>query len=67
MQSRQVPWGFAAVGVALHSSALIAQQALASYQPTVLLKQRPMNNASQIIDNEQALLCRWSETRPTKG
>lgn len=54
-------------GVALHTAALIAQQALAIHQPTLVLKQLPMNNALQIIDNERALLCRWFEARATGG
>ena len=54
-------------GVALHTAALIAQQVLAIHQPTLVLKQLPMNNALQIIDNERALLCRWFEARATGG
>ena len=48
-------------GVALHTAALIQQHALAIYQQAVVLKQMPMNNATQITDDERALLCRWFE------
>ena len=48
-------------GVALHTAALIRQHALSIYQQTVVLKQMPMNNATQITDGERALLRRWFE------
>jgi len=48
-------------GVALHTATLIQQHALAIYQQAVVLKQMPMNNATQITDDERALLRRWFE------
>ncbi len=48
-------------GVALHTTALVQQHALAIYQQVVVLKQMPMNNATQITDDERALLRRWFE------
>ncbi len=48
-------------GVALHNVTLIQQHALAIYQQAVVLKQMPMNNATQITDDERALLRRWFE------
>jgi uncharacterized membrane protein len=47
--------------VALHTPALIKQHALAVYQQTVVLKQMPMNNATQITDAERALVGAWFE------
>ena len=47
--------------VALHTPALIKQHALAVYQQTVVLKQMPMNNATQITDAERALIKSWFE------
>ena len=45
--------------MALHTPALIRQQALAIHQQTVLLRQMPMNNATQITEAERDLLRRW--------
>jgi len=47
--------------VALHEPALIAQHAQAIYQQAVVLKLMPMNNATQITDDERALIKRWFE------
>jgi uncharacterized membrane protein len=47
--------------VALHTPALIAQHAQAIYQQAVVLKLMPMNNATQITDDERALIKRWFE------
>ena len=48
-------------GVALHTPALIQQHAQAIYQQAVVQKLMPMNNATQISDDERALLKRWFE------
>ena len=48
-------------GVALHTPALIAQHAQAVYQQVVVLKLMPMNNATQITDEERAVIQRWFE------
>ncbi|HSW21507.1 MAG TPA: urate hydroxylase PuuD [Burkholderiaceae bacterium] len=47
--------------VALHSDALIRQHAQAVYQQTVVLKLMPLSNATQISDDERALIKRWVE------
>jgi len=47
--------------VALHTPALIQQHAQALYQQAVVLKLMPMNNATQISDDERALIKRWFE------
>jgi uncharacterized membrane protein len=47
--------------VALHTPALIKQHAQAVYQQSVVLKLMPMNNATQITDEERALIKRWFE------
>ena len=47
--------------VALHTPALVQQQAQAIYQQAVVLKLMPMNNATQISDDERALIKRWFE------
>jgi len=46
-------------GVALHSPELIQQHAQQIYQQTVVLKAMPMNNATQITDEERAVVGRW--------
>ncbi len=51
----------ASKNVALHTPALIKQHALAVYQQVVVLKQMPMNNATQITDAERGLIKRWFE------
>ena len=48
--------------VALHDDALIARQALAIYQQVAVLKLMPLNNATQITDDERALIKRWFES-----
>jgi uncharacterized membrane protein len=47
--------------VALHTPELIAKQAQAIYQQVSVLKLMPMNNATQITDDERALVKRWFE------
>lgn len=47
--------------VALHTPALLQQHAQAVYQQAVLLKAMPLNNATQITDDERALIRRWYE------
>ena len=48
-------------GVALHTPALIQQHAQAIYLQAVVQKLMPMNNATQISDDERALIKRWFE------
>ena len=48
--------------VALHTPELVTQHAQALYQQAVVLKLMPLNNATQITDEERALLKRWFET-----
>ena len=47
--------------VALNTPELIKQHALNVYQQTVVLKTMPLNNATQITDDERDLLKRWYE------
>jgi uncharacterized membrane protein len=47
--------------VALHSEALIRQHAQAIYQQVVVLKLMPLANATQITDDERAVIRRWFE------
>ena len=47
--------------VALHTPELTHKQALAVYQQVAVLKLMPMNNATQITDEERALIKRWYE------
>jgi uncharacterized membrane protein len=47
--------------VALHTPELIRQHAQAVYQQAAVLKLMPMNNATQITDDERALIRRWFE------
>ena len=51
----------ASKNVALHTPGLIGQHAQQIYQQAVVLKAMPMNNATQITDDERALLQRWFE------
>jgi uncharacterized membrane protein len=51
----------ASKNVALHEPQLITGQAQAIYQQTVVLKAMPMNNATQISDDERLLVKRWFE------
>ncbi|MDP4299880.1 urate hydroxylase PuuD [Leptothrix discophora] len=48
-------------GIALHTPDLVKQHAQAVYQQAVVLKLMPMNNATQITDDERALIQRWFE------
>jgi uncharacterized membrane protein len=48
-------------GVALHEDALIAQHAQAVYQQAVVLKLMPMNNATQISNEERGKIAHWYE------
>jgi uncharacterized membrane protein len=45
--------------VALHTPELVKQHAQAVYQQVSVLKLMPMNNATQITDDERALIKRW--------
>ncbi len=47
--------------VALHTPELIRQHAQQVYQQAVVLKLMPMNNATQITEDERALIRRWFE------
>ena len=47
--------------VALHTPELIKQHAQNVYQQSVVLKLMPMNNATQITDDERDLIRRWYE------
>jgi uncharacterized membrane protein len=47
--------------VRLDSAALLAQHAPAVYQQAVVLRAMPMNNATQITDDERALIKKWFE------
>jgi uncharacterized membrane protein len=47
--------------VALHTPELIQQHAQAIYQQAVVQKLMPMNNATQISEDERALIKRWFE------
>ncbi|NDY89619.1 urate hydroxylase PuuD [Ideonella livida] len=48
-------------GVALHTPALIAQHAAQIHQQVVVARAMPLNNATQITEDERALLGRWFE------
>jgi uncharacterized membrane protein len=48
--------------VQLHTPQLLAQHAQNVYQQSVVLKLMPMNNATQITDDERAIIKRWFET-----
>jgi uncharacterized membrane protein len=48
--------------VALHTPELIVMHAQQMYQQAVVLKQMPMNNATQITEAERALIKRWYES-----
>ncbi|MFN3298518.1 MAG: hypothetical protein ACK42S_17715, partial [Caldimonas sp.] len=51
----------ASKNVALHTPQLVQQHAQAIYQQTVVLRQMPLNNATQITEDERALIRRWFE------
>jgi len=48
--------------IRLDSSALLAQNAQAVYQQTVVLRAMPMNNATQITEDERSLIKKWFES-----
>jgi len=48
-------------GVALNTPALIQQHAQRVYQQAAVLKLMPFNNATQITDDERAVIKRWFE------
>ena len=48
-------------GVSLHTAELIQQHAQQVYQQAAVLKLMPLNNATQITDDERALIKRWFE------
>ena len=48
-------------GIALHTPELVKQHAQALYQQAVVLKLMPMNNATQITEDERTVLKRWFE------
>jgi uncharacterized membrane protein len=48
-------------GVALHTPELVKQHAQAVFQQVVVLKLMPLNNATQISEDERALIKRWFE------
>jgi uncharacterized membrane protein len=47
--------------VALHTPELLQQHAQAVYQQVAVLKLMPLNNATQITEDERALFKRWYE------
>ena len=53
--------------VRLDSADEIAKHAQAIYQQTSVLKLMPMNNATQITDDERALVMRWFESGAPKN
>jgi len=48
--------------VALHTAELIGQHAPMVYQQVVVQRTMPLNNATQITDDERALIKRWFES-----
>ena len=48
-------------GIALHTPELLRQHAQAVYQQAVVLRLMPFNNATQITEDERALIKRWFE------
>jgi len=53
--------------VALHTAELLQQHAQPVYQQAVVLRTMPLNNATQITDDERMLVKRWYEAgAPTK-
>jgi len=49
-------------GIALHTPELLKQHAQAVYQQAAVLKTMPLNNATQITEDERALIRRWFES-----
>jgi len=47
--------------IRLDSAALLAQHAQAVYQQTVVLRAMPINNATQITEDERLLIKKWFE------
>jgi uncharacterized membrane protein len=45
--------------VALHTPALLKQHALSVHQQVAVLRLMPMNNATQITEEERQLIARW--------
>ncbi len=52
-------------GIALHTPELIKQHAQAVYQQASVLKLMPLNNATQITEDERALIKRWFDQGAT--
>jgi uncharacterized membrane protein len=53
--------------VALHTPELLKQHAQSVYQQVAVLRLMPLNNATQITDDERALVARWFDAgAPTK-
>jgi uncharacterized membrane protein len=50
--------------VALHTAELVAQHRLAIYQQVVVSRLMPMNNSTQITEEERALIGRWFKGGP---
>ncbi|CAM3424772.1 urate hydroxylase PuuD [Polaromonas hydrogenivorans] len=48
-------------GIALHTPELLKQHAQAVYQQAVVLRLMPFNNATQITEDERAVIKRWFE------
>ena len=48
-------------GIALHTPELLRQHAQAVYQQAVVLRLMPFNNATQITEDERAVIKRWFE------
>ena len=48
-------------GIALHTPALVKQHAQAVYQQAAVLRLMPFNNATQITEDERALIRHWFE------
>ena len=48
--------------IRLDSAALLAQHAQAVYQQAVVLRAMPMNNATQITEDERTLIKKWFES-----
>jgi len=51
-------------GVQLHTEALIQQHRQAIVQQTVIARTMPLNNATQMTEDERALLQRWAASGP---
>jgi uncharacterized membrane protein len=53
--------------IALHTPDLVKQHAQAIYQQVVVLKLMPLNNATQISNEERGVIKRWFEAgAPTR-